>query len=61
MASILFVEDDPVSRRSIAHFLKLSGYDVYEAQDGNVGMRLLSLLQVDLVISDLNLPGGITA
>src|SRR4051794_12411294 len=59
MAIILFVEDDALSRRSIAHFLRLSGYEVYEAEDGNVALRLLSLMQVDLVISDLNLPGGI--
>ena len=57
MAIILFVEDDAVSRRSIAHFLRLSRYEVYEAEDGETAVRLLSLRQVDIVISDLNLPG----
>ena len=57
MAIILFVEDDAVSRRSIAHFLRLCGYEVYEAEDGETALRLLSVMQVDIVISDLNLPG----
>jgi len=57
MAVILFVEDDAVSRRSIAHFLRLSGYEVHEAENGEAALRLLSTMQFDVVISDLNLPG----
>ena len=57
MAVILFVEDDTVSRRSIAHFLRLSGYEVHEAENGEAALRLLSAMQFDVVISDLNLPG----
>ena len=57
MAVILFVEDDAVSRRSIAQFLRLSGYEVHEAENGEAALRLLSTMQFDAVISDLNLPG----
>ena len=57
MAVILFVEDEAVSRRSIAHFLRLSGYEVHEAEDGEAALSLLSTIQIDVVISDLNLPG----
>lgn len=57
MAVILFVEDDVVSRRTIAHFLRLSGYEVHEAENGETALSLLSTMQVDVVISDLNLPG----
>ena len=57
MAVILFVEDDAVSRRSIAHFLRLSGYEVHEAENGEAALSLLSTMQFDVVISDLNLPG----
>lgn len=57
MAVILFVEDDVVSRRTIAHFLRLSGYEVHEAESGETALSLLSTMQVDVVISDLNLPG----
>ena len=57
MAVILYVEDDVVSRRSIAHFLRLSGYEVHEAENGEAALRMLSTMQFDVVISDLNLPG----
>jgi two-component system OmpR family response regulator len=57
MAVILFVEDDAVSRRSVAHFLRLSGYEVHEAANGEAALRLLSTMQFDVVISDFNLPG----
>ena len=57
MAVILFVEDDAVSRRSIANFLRLSGYEVHEAENGEAALKLLSTMHFDVVISDLNLPG----
>jgi two-component system OmpR family response regulator len=57
MSVILFVEDDAVSRRSIAQFLRLSGYEVHEAENGEAALSLLATMQFDVVISDLNLPG----
>src|SRR4051812_10158523 len=57
MAIILFVEDDAVSRRSIALFLRLSGYEVHETDNGETALKLLLSLRFDIVISDLNLPG----
>ena len=60
MAVILFVEDDAPSRRNIARFLKFSGYEVYEAEDGEAALSLLSRMQFDVVISDLILPGEIS-
>jgi two-component system, OmpR family, response regulator len=60
MAVILFVEDDRPSRRNIALFLRLSGYEVYEAEDGEAALGLLSTMQFDVVISVLNSPGEIS-
>ena len=57
MTFILLVEDDAISRRNIAVFLRLAGYEVYEAEDGEFAFKLLSRMQFDVVISDLNLPG----
>jgi DNA-binding response OmpR family regulator len=59
MTFILLVEDDPTSRRNIAVFLRLAGYEVYEAEDGEIALSLLSRMQFDVVISDLNLPGNL--
>jgi CheY-like chemotaxis protein len=60
MAVILFVEDDRASRRNIALFLRLSGYEVYEAEDGEKALSLLASMQFDVVISDLSLPGNLS-
>jgi DNA-binding response OmpR family regulator len=60
VTAILFVEDDAASRRNIALFLRLSGYEVYEAEDGEAALRLLSSRQFEIVISDFNLPGELS-
>ena len=57
MAYILFVEDEPVSRRTIALFFRIAGYEVSEAQNGEEALEFLSTMQFDAVITDLNLPG----
>ena len=59
MAVILLVEDDAASRRNVALFLRLAEDEVYEAEDGETALSLLSRIEFDLVLSDLNLPGGI--
>jgi DNA-binding response OmpR family regulator len=57
---ILLVEDDPPSRRNLAAFLRLTGYEVCEAQDGEIALSLLMSTEFDVVISDLNLPGNLS-
>jgi two-component system cell cycle sensor histidine kinase/response regulator CckA len=55
---ILLVEDDARSRRNIARFLQSSGYEVYEAENGEEAVDLIR--DVDhfaIVISDLRMPG----
>ena len=56
---ILFIEDDRVSRRNIAAFLRCSGYEIHEAEDAEAAFDLMSSTEFDVVISDLNLPGKI--
>jgi DNA-binding response OmpR family regulator len=56
---ILFIEDDRISRRNIAAFMRYSGHEVHEAEDGEAAFELLSSTDFDVVISDLNLPGSI--
>jgi CheY-like chemotaxis protein len=57
MAVILLIEDNPKQRRNIAAFLRLTGYEVHEAEDGEIALSLLKSMPFDVVISDLNLPG----
>ena len=55
-ARIVVVEDEPAIRRGVVDALKLSGYDVAEAADGNTGLQEASTGGVDLVLLDLLLP-----
>jgi DNA-binding response OmpR family regulator len=57
--SILLVEDDRTSRRNLATFLRMTGYEVHEAEDGEIALGLLTSTQFDVVISDFNLPGNL--
>lgn len=55
--SVLIVEDDSHTRRVLALLLELRGYRVVEAEDGRAGLELALDDDVDLVVSDLQLPG----
>ncbi len=56
MYRILIVDDEPTTRFVLAEMLKEDGYAVFEAKDGNEGIRLLDLKSPDLVITDLFMP-----
>ena len=55
--SILVIDDDPEIRSSVGMFLQARGHMVYEAADGFVGMRVLRREAVDIVITDVKMPG----
>lgn len=55
-ARIVVVEDEPAIRRGVTDALRLTGYDVTEAPDGNSGLKEASAGGVDLVLLDLLLP-----
>ena len=55
-ASILMVDDDPVSRRFVGALLRGGGYEVHEAEDGEAGLRQAAALRPRLVVLDLVLP-----
>jgi signal transduction histidine kinase len=57
--TVLVVDDEPTVRMLIADALKDFGYRVIEAEEAAVGLRVLrSEAKVDLLITDLVLPGG---
>ncbi|MBN8291539.1 response regulator [Rhodobacter sp. NTK016B] len=57
--SILLVEDEAPVRAFAARALRLQGYQVFEAQDGEQALEFLadSALRVDLFVSDVVMPG----
>lgn len=62
MALILVIDDDPMVRRSVRSVLENAGHAVVDAADGKTGIQLLEASDVDLVVTDIFMPGddGIT-
>jgi two-component system response regulator AtoC len=56
--TILVVDDDENLRRTLSLLLRTAGHDVETAADVAGGEQVLASADVDLVISDLRMPGG---
>ena len=54
--TILAVDDSSSQRQMVAFSLKAAGYDVVEAVDGMDGLEKAKLQQVDMVLTDQNMP-----
>ena len=53
---ILVCEDNPITLKTIEFTLKKVGYEVLKAEDGEQGIGILDNQEVDLVITDINMP-----
>ncbi|HKO90235.1 MAG TPA: EAL domain-containing protein [Polyangiaceae bacterium] len=58
---VLVVDDEPAIRRVLSDFLKMEGFAVDTATDGEAALVRLSQQQYDVIISDLKMPklGGL--
>jgi two-component system response regulator HydG len=56
--TVLIVEDQDSARESLAELLRGEGYEVHEAADGNAAISLVDQLDLDLVLTDLSMPGS---
>ncbi|MGI4951576.1 MAG: PAS domain S-box protein [Janthinobacterium lividum] len=57
--TVLVVDDEPTVRMLVAEVLEELGYAAIEAADGASGLRVLqSNVRIDLLVSDVGLPGG---
>jgi two-component system response regulator FlrC len=54
---ILLVDDEERYREVLARVLTKAGYEVVEASDGIEALSLLEKLKIDLVLSDILMPG----
>ena len=54
---ILVVEDNSDSRDILAKLLRMSGFDVVAASDGESGFNKALKQVPDLIITDINMPG----
>ncbi len=53
---ILVVDDDKTTRKMISLILKSKGYDVVTAENGMEGLQKLGLEQINLILTDMNMP-----
>jgi DNA-binding response OmpR family regulator len=53
---ILVIEDNRDSRDILSKLLRMSGYDVISASDGETGYAAATTNQPDLIITDVNMP-----
>lgn len=62
MASILLVDDSTTMREMVSFTLSEAGHKVSEAEDGVEALEMAQSLDVNLVITDVNMPNmdGIT-
>ena len=57
--TILVVDDDPVIRRMLEKRLEKEGYEVLIAEDGYQARKMLPQQHIDVVLTDLMMPGSI--
>ncbi len=62
MVSILAVDDSPSMRKMVSYTLEQAGFDVVMANDGVEALSLAKTSNVNLVLTDVNMPNmdGIT-
>ncbi len=60
MAHILIVDDDQVLHRVLDALLRKEGHTVVSAENGYAGLEKLSREVFHLIISDANMPGGLS-
>jgi DNA-binding response OmpR family regulator len=53
---ILVCEDNPMTLRTIEFTLMKDGHEVLRAEDGDQAIRMLHEKEIDLVITDINMP-----
>jgi two-component system, cell cycle response regulator CpdR len=55
--TVLFAEDETSIRDSVAQLLSMNGFRVLKAEDGYEALRLLTQEHVDLLFTDIVMPG----
>jgi chemotaxis protein histidine kinase CheA/ActR/RegA family two-component response regulator len=53
---VLLVEDSTITRTMIAQLLRMFGYEIAEAEDGQRGLSVLEEFTADVVITDVEMP-----
>ena len=57
MACVVVIDDQEPIRRIVRRALEQVGHQVLDAEDGELGLQLLERHPVDVVVSDIFMPG----
>lgn len=57
MYRILFLEDEPTIREVLTEYMRISGYEVVEADSGEQAIELLKQSMFDMAVLDIMVPG----
>ena len=57
MATVMLVDDEPTLRSVLCEYLRFAGHDVVECRDGDEALEQLHASPVDVVVSDVLMPG----
>lgn len=57
-ATILVVDDEPALRKAIIYDLKKKGFNVLDAENGTKAFEIVKNSKIDLVLTDVRMPGG---
>jgi CheY-like chemotaxis protein len=57
MARVLVVEDDALVRKCVHRILERSGHEVWESAGARTALHLLTVVSMDLIITDVYMPG----
>ncbi len=55
--NILFLEDEPTIQEVLTEYMRIQGYDVTCAQDGEAALRMLEECSYDMAVLDIMVPG----
>jgi two-component system NtrC family response regulator len=56
--TILIVDDEPAQRTVLAGFLRKRGFEVVQTSSADEGLNAVAARTIDLVLTDLRMPGG---
>ena len=56
MKKILIIDDEQINRLLVSSILKPEGYQIFEAENGKVGIELAKKNNPDLIICDMKMP-----
>ncbi|MEI6348107.1 MAG: sigma-54 dependent transcriptional regulator [Bacteroidota bacterium] len=57
MSKILIIDDERMIRRTMKDVLEYEKYEVYDADDGLVGLEMIKNNKFDLIFCDIKMPG----